>query len=307
MTNNRVSSRFFLGISLLLLAVGLQAQWLPATATDATNITHSGTVTIGTTAPSTTALLKIGTFPGFGTTYGLLVGPTLTGAQYDRAMQIGSYQTVSPSGNSIVLYLVPTIESGVTVPAQYGIYVDQKQGSGSATNYYPAVFMGGKVGIGTPTPTEALDVVGNINVSGNINAKYQDVAEWVPVLTKMQPGTVVIVSADRHNEVMPSAHAYDTAVAGVVSAQPGLTLGEGSDNKAKIATTGRVKVHVDATKHAIKSGDLLVTSDKPGTAMLSEPVDLGGIKLHRPGTLIGKALEPLAGGEGDILVLLSLQ
>jgi hypothetical protein len=93
----------------------------------------------------------------------------------------------------------------------------------------------------------------------------------------------------------------------VVSAQPGLTLGEGSSSKATIATTGRVRVRVDATKGAIALGDLLVTSDKPGMAMKSEPVDLGGIKMHRPGTLIGKALEPLASGEGEILVLLSLQ
>jgi hypothetical protein len=49
------------------------------------------------------------------------------------------------------------------------------------------------------------------------------------------------------------------------------------------------------------------TSDTPGTAMRSEPLDLGGVKIHRPGTLIGKALEPLASGQGEILVLLSLQ
>ena len=42
-------------------------------------------------------------------------------------------------------------------------------------------------------------------------------------------------------------------------------------------------------------------------AMKSEPLDLGGAKIHRPGTLIGKALEPLAKGTGEILVLLSLQ
>ena len=74
-----------------------------------------------------------------------------------------------------------------------------------------------------------------------------------------------------------------------------------------IATTGRVKVHVDASSGAIEAGDLLVTSGKPGLAMKSQPVDLGGVKIHRPGTLIGKALESLPSGEGDILVLLSLQ
>lgn len=166
----------------------------------------------------------------------------------------------------------------------------------------------GNVGIGTTgTLTKRLEVNGDINVTGNINAKYQDVAEWVPVVSRMEPGTVVIVSADKRNEVMPSARAYDTAVAGVVSAQPGITLGEPGDDKAKIATTGRVRVHVDASRGAIRAGDLLVTSDKPGTAMRSEPMAIGEFRLHRPGTVIGKALEPLASGEGDILVLLSMQ
>jgi hypothetical protein len=54
-------------------------------------------------------------------------------------------------------------------------------------------------------------------------------------------------------------------------------------------------------------GDLLVTSDSEGVAMKSIPVDLGGTQIHRPGTIIGKALEPLASGTGEILVLLSLQ
>src|SRR5207247_4556381 len=38
---------------------------------------------------------------------------------------------------------------------------------------------GGKVGIGTTNPQALLDVNGSINVAGNINAKFQDVAEWV--------------------------------------------------------------------------------------------------------------------------------
>jgi hypothetical protein len=50
-----------------------------------------------------------------------------------------------------------------------------------------------------------------------------------------------------------------------------------------------------------------VTSDVEGVAMRSEPVEIGGRKMHAPGTIIGKALEPLASGTGEILVLLSLQ
>jgi hypothetical protein len=165
----------------------------------------------------------------------------------------------------------------------------------------------GNVGIGMTNPLFKLDVNGTIRASGVIGATYQDLAEWVPASGNVPPGTVVILNSEKNNEVMPSMGAYDTRVAGVVSARPGLLLGEEGASKAMVATTGRVKVRVDATKHPIHIGDLLVTSDTPGTAMKSEPLDLGGVKIHRPGTLIGKALEPLPGGQGEILVLLSLQ
>ena len=92
-----------------------------------------------------------------------------------------------------------------------------------------------------------------------------------------------------------------------MSAQPGLILGEAGTSKEMIATTGRVRVRVDATRQPIAIGDLLVTSGKLGRAMRSDAIEIQGRKFHQPGTIIGKALEPLAGGEGEILVLLSLQ
>jgi hypothetical protein len=96
-------------------------------------------------------------------------------------------------------------------------------------------------------------------------------------------------------------------VAGVVSAQPGITLGKPGTEKEQIATTGRVMVQVDATASPIRVGDLLVTSNIAGVAMKSEPMDIQGRKFHQPGTIIGKALEPMASGRGSILVLLSMQ
>lgn len=171
----------------------------------------------------------------------------------------------------------------------------------------------GNVGIGSTGATEALDVTGNVRVTGNIivmgniNAKYQDIAEWVSSDSRMDAGTVVIISPDDRNEVMPSSRPYDTSVAGVVSDQPGLLLGENDGSMSKIATTGRVKVCVDARHGAIRPGDLLVTSDLGGCAMRSTPIELGGRAMHQPGTLIGKALEPLDRGVGQVLVLLSLQ
>jgi hypothetical protein len=165
----------------------------------------------------------------------------------------------------------------------------------------------GNVGIGTGAPAAKLHVAGDIRVDGNISAKYQDVAEWVPSAQKLAAGTVVILDEERSNQVLASVSSYDTKVAGVVSAQPGISLGEAGEGKVLVATTGRVKVRVDATRAPVRIGDLLVTSDLPGVAMKSEPVMMGNRPFHSPGTIIGKALESLDKGTGEILVLLSLQ
>ncbi len=117
----------------------------------------------------------------------------------------------------------------------------------------------------------------------------------------------MVLDTTKSNQVVSSTEAYDTRVAGVVSEKPGIALGESGTGKVLVATTGRVLVNVDASKSPIHIGDLLVTSDLPGVAMKSVPVDLAGVKIHRPGTIIGKALEPLEKGSGKILVLLSLQ
>jgi len=172
---------------------------------------------------------------------------------------------------------------------------------------------GGNVAIGTTASTYKLEVNGNTHVNGDlvanrvIGAVYQDLAEWVPATEEIAPGTVVVLDARRNNHVVASSRAYDTTVAGVVSSNPGIILGKEGSDKVTVATTGRVHVRVDASKHPIAIGDLLVTSDKAGTAMYSQPIEIASVKIHRPGTIIGKALEPFESGTGEILVLLSLQ
>lgn len=210
---------------------------------------------------------------------------------------------------------IRVLKGGGAITSGYALYMDDVQ----ATNGYGVYQIGaddrnyfaGSIGVGK-IPAMALDVVGNANFTGtvtggNIKAKYQDVAEWVPATTDLSPGMVVILNPAKNNEVMASNGAYDTTVAGVVSAQPGLSLGEEGEGKEQIATTGRVKVRVDARVAAIRIGDLLVTSDIPGTAMRSEPMEINGRRFHQPGTILGKALEPLESGVGEILVLLSMQ
>jgi len=163
------------------------------------------------------------------------------------------------------------------------------------------------------SPVERLHVVGgayvsgNVKVDGNIAAKYQDVAEWVPARPGLSDGTVLVVDRDRGNHVLASSTPYDTGVAGVVSTQPGILLGQPGSEKVKVSHNGRVKVKVDAGYGAVKIGDLLVTSSTAGYAMRSVPVEVGGTVIHRPGTILGKALEQLESGQGEILVLLTLQ
>lgn len=166
----------------------------------------------------------------------------------------------------------------------------------------------GRVGIGTTSPMAILHVAGSIQVDGNIAAKYQDVAEWVVSSEALVSGEVVVIDPARTNQVMAARRAYDTRVAGAISQQPGVVLGERGEGKVLVAQSGRVRSKADARFGAIGAGDLLVTSPTAGHAMKSQGVVLGeGIEMHRPGTLVGKALEALESGQGDILVLLTLQ
>jgi hypothetical protein len=84
-------------------------------------------------------------------------------------------------------------------------------------------------------------------------------------------------------------------------------LGERGPGKVLVAHSGRVRVKADASFGAIRAGDLLVTSPTSGHAMRSQPLTVGDAEFHRPGTLLGKAIEPLAEGQGEILVLLTLE
>ncbi len=190
--------------------------------------------------------------------------------------------------------------TGSSLAYAAGLYIEGAP-AGATNNY--ALW----VARGTTRLDGLLHVRGDAQIDGNIAARYQDVAEWVRSSADLDPATVVVVDPREPNQVLVSDKAYDSRVAGVVSSQPGLLLGVAGADKAKVTHSGRVKVKVDARYGAIAIGDLLVTSATPGHAMRSEPVKVGGAEIHRSGTIIGKALEPWRAGQGEILVLVTLQ
>jgi hypothetical protein len=247
---------------------------------NALRITNAGNVGIGTTTPGMGRAVDI--------------GRSLEISGGDSALWLTS--SAAPDGRSSVI--AQTYSQG---HGYLGFY--------NADSQFPRVVLDrtGQVGIGTITPTAKLHVAGDVKVDGNIAAKYQDVAEWVQASESASPGTVVIADPDRANQVRPARVAYDTAVTGVVSGQAGILLGEQGIGTVAVSQSGRVRVKVDAGYGAIRPGDLLVTSPTAGYAMRSQPLEIGNARIHQPGTILGKALEPLSSGKGEVLVLLTLQ
>ena len=325
-----VAAIILLGSSQTVLA----QQWTGPEANGNISNANSGNVGIGTTSPSQKlSVMKdaTGTDPIILELGGLTTPARRLLLGYETTANYGYIQpaehgvayrnlAINPNGGNVGI--------GTTSPIAHldvrGGAVALTPGGGLDPNVYHTWFpyfdgnnyirgttiiadQGGNVGIGTTTPSAKLDVNGSINVSGNINAKFQDVAEWVASSEKLPTGTVVVLDSSKSNQVVASTVSYDTRVAGVISEQPGIALGEKGESKVLVATTGRVRMKVDATRAPIHIGDLLVTSDIPGVAMKSEPLEFAGRKMHMPGTLIGKALEPLEKGSETILVLLSLQ
>jgi hypothetical protein len=124
-------------------------------------------------------------------------------------------------------------------------------------------------------------------------------------LVSIEAGTVMVI--DSEGALRPSDRPYDKRVAGVISGagnyKPALILDkqEFSNNRQPIALMGKVYCKVDAQYGAIEVGDLLTTSPTPGYAMKADD------PMKAFGSVIGKALKPLAGGEGLIPILIALQ
>lgn len=143
--------------------------------------------------------------------------------------------------------------------------------------------------------------------AGDITLKNADCAEEFEVAEAADcaPGTVMVI--DDEGKLRPSREAYDRRVAGVLSGagdlKPGIVLGKdrARTDRKPVALVGKVYCQADAQFAAIGVGDLLTTSPTLGHAMkAADP-------LRAFGAVIGKALRPLATGQGLIPILIALQ
>ena len=148
---------------------------------------------------------------------------------------------------------------------------------------------------------------GSITVKNDIILANADCAEDFDIagLEKVEPGTVMVI--DSEGSLRECDRAYDKCVAGVISGagkyKPAIVLDkqESSKNRMPISLMGKAYCKVDTSYGAIEVGDLLTTSPTLGHAMKAND------PMKAFGSVIGKALQPLASGEGLIPILIALQ
>jgi len=123
-------------------------------------------------------------------------------------------------------------------------------------------------------------------------------------LAEYEPGDVLAIDVTGYRRVIKSSAPYSTLVAGIYSTKPGVLahLPEAEvEKQVPMAVIGVVPCKVTTENGAIKPGDLLVASSRPGYAMK------GTDAARMQGAIVGKALQALPEGEGLIEVLVTLQ
>jgi hypothetical protein len=134
-----------------------------------------------------------------------------------------------------------------------------------------------------------------------------DVAERFETASQLPAGSIVIIDDIHPGRLRGSDRAYDRRVAGIISGAghvvPGLSLEELDSGRSRqqVALSGRVYAQAGTSNGPIRPGDFLTSSNKARHAM--RVTDL----KRAQGAIIGKAMSKLDGGEGYVLVLVSLQ
>jgi len=214
----------------------------------------------------------------------------------------GTTTTVNTTNTSIEDNLL-ALNQGVSASANTsdsGILINRGTGTDSSTINCAMIWDESENQFAFIETTEDGTNTGNINLTRYANlrvdtmvgkatqAQYADLAEKYSADADIEPGTVVCFGGDA--EVTTCMLDADKKVAGVVSTDPAYLMNSGADGVA-VALTGRVPCKVTG---AIAKGDMLVSAGN-GMARAEENPAMGSV--------IGKALEDHAEGEGVIEVV----
>jgi hypothetical protein len=158
---------------------------------------------------------------------------------------------------------------------------------------------GGEVVVGTESSARGMQVHGTVSTDRVDSAGGNSLAQIFSSSGDLQAADVVRVNDDG-TKVQRVRKAADTRVIGVVTDCPGVLLGgPRRSGTVAVALQGAVPCRVEADAHPIQAGDLLMACRTVGHARRVDPD-----APPPPGALLGKALAPLAKGQGIILVLL---
>jgi hypothetical protein len=135
----------------------------------------------------------------------------------------------------------------------------------------------------------------------SFSSPREQLATRVAVAGTVEAGDVLVVDREHPEQFIRGERSADPTVVGVVVGEAGVALGvrPSEGGSAPVALSGIARCKVDASFGAIAPGDLLVSAPTPGHAMRDA--------APLPGTVVGKALEPLAAGQGIIRVLVMLR
>jgi hypothetical protein len=126
-----------------------------------------------------------------------------------------------------------------------------------------------------------------------------ELAQYQPVSEPVEAGDVLVADEFQPGAFRRGDKPSDATIVGVVASETAVQVGPRAGGTAPIAVAGIVRCKVDASYGAIQAGDLLAASATRGYAMRA------GEAI--PGTILGKALEPLDGGTGTIKILVMMR
>jgi hypothetical protein len=149
-----------------------------------------------------------------------------------------------------------------------------------------------------PSAPEASDGQGT-----TVPSVFLEERPCLPSSETVEEGDLLVMDPIQEGFMAKGRQQGDSMVVGLAARAERSCQGEASQRSehagVPLVTTGIAPCRVDATYGPIRRGDLLVASPTPGHAMRAENI--------APGTVVGKALEPLASGTGLIKVLVMLR